>query len=174
MRVHGVIVKEVQPNSYNQDGVAYPSHEVKTEDTFESTNSASPQSISLSEIIKTASKYKCELCCKIYASKGDLGRHQKTHFEDEVERKPYQCEECGKRFANSYRLLHHHKIHRDDDLRKLQHECDVCGKTYTRQETLAYHKRTNIGMTGILTVLHLIQSIKKKREKGYRMVNGMR
>jgi uncharacterized Zn-finger protein len=80
---------------------------------------------------------KCEVCNKVFSTKGNLVRHKRTHIGD----KPYQCDVCNKSFSKSGTLTIHKRTHTGDK----PYQCDVCNKSFSKSGTLTIHKRTHTG-----------------------------
>jgi uncharacterized Zn-finger protein len=73
---------------------------------------------------------KCEVCNKVFSTKGHLVRHKRTHIGD----KPYQCDVCNKSFSKSGTLIIHKRTHTGDK----PYQCDVCNKSFSKSSTLPF------------------------------------
>lgn len=114
--------------------------------------------------------YPCTVCTKVYASRGNLKEHSKTHEPDYSPDKRHICDLCGKAFIRKHRLKKHMLAHegvfnfvcmfcQKGFLEKVSMEnhikawhtlektsaslCDVCGKSFTLQRYLTIHLRSH-------------------------------
>ncbi|XP_041635202.1 zinc finger protein 491-like isoform X2 [Cheilinus undulatus] len=106
----------------------------------------------------------CEICCKMFHTKGQLNAHLATHREEKLTcnicgkslsskgaltrhliihsgERPYKCTECGQAFNAITNLRNHQKIHSG----ARPYVCGVCGKACSRKDHLRIHMRIHNG-----------------------------
>lgn len=77
--------------------------------------------------------HKCHICGKLFARRGKLQRHLKTHSVQ----KPYACELCGHGFTERCNLVQHMQLHEVSGPCK----CPHCGRCFNQRRNLATHVR---------------------------------
>ncbi|XP_031621503.1 zinc finger protein 510-like [Contarinia nasturtii] len=78
----------------------------------------------------------CDVCGRIYQSKGALGVHLVKHSTNN----PHECKICHKTFTQRIGLKRHMPIHTGEQ----NHQCDVCGKRFTHAASFNMHKKIHI------------------------------
>ncbi|XP_039433857.1 zinc finger protein 34-like [Culex pipiens pallens] len=113
-------------------------------------------------------KYRCKLCKKIFADRGDLTKHnRRIHSEVKGKKGPtpeekatqateedvdpesrvieengtFKCPECSKTFKKRILAVTH--IERHDNLRKGSIKCSICGKCFACKSALLPHERAH-------------------------------
>ena len=79
----------------------------------------------------------CQLCTKIFSSKGEFSKHITAH----TQRRPYTCSHCQKAFRDPGSLTKHERIHTGE----LPFVCTVCDRGFAEKSSLRKHLRTHSG-----------------------------
>ena len=81
---------------------------------------------------RTADKrFKCNICCKSFASKQSVTTHSYQHNIE----KPFKCNICSKSFCEKYPLITHLRIHNNEKPFK----CSICDKSFSQKSILTKH-----------------------------------
>lgn len=99
-------------------------------------------------------KFKCDVCNKVFRSKGHLNRHCLTHFGA----KPYLCENCGTGFNQRSTLKTHTLIHKKVN----PFSCKWCGQQFRHKQTLVNHVMSIHGYIAEAGNLYECDKCKKK------------
>lgn len=82
-------------------------------------------------------EFKCNLCSKVFVSKGKLYAHVRgTHMKE----KRYACDVCDIKFFTTTLLKNHKLTHTEEK----KYPCNLCQKAFKRKSTLGTHIRTHI------------------------------
>ena len=132
------------------------SNEAVEEDNQDVVDGASEEKVS---------KFKCQICDKVFKSKQNLDIHVRGHTGE----KPFSCDFCPKKFNTKSNLKTHTMYHAGDrkyncpvcdkafytkkdlNTHKLLHtglrpwECDICGRSFNTASILRCHKQTHTG-----------------------------
>lgn len=96
---------------------------------------------------KVRTQFHCEVCNRIFVSKGNLLMHMNIHNTDKVSTPktnkplPYTCIYCNKQFGRPHEKVKHERIHTGEK----PYKCEVCGKTFRITYCLTLHMRTHSG-----------------------------
>ena len=96
------------------------------EDNFYTKDLCDNNAVHASEIFEENENYKCELCPKIFSSKGNIEKHIKNIHEGQKNNK---CDFCDKAFKDLYDLKRHIRCVHE---RQKNYKCDICGKCFGR------------------------------------------
>ncbi|XP_005097013.1 zinc finger protein 544 [Aplysia californica] len=83
------------------------------------------------------SSYGCDICGKVFAQKGNLNVHLKTHSGI----KEHACTQCSRSFVSSGDLKRHLRVHSKEK----PFTCIECGKSFTASSSLVCHMRVHTG-----------------------------
>ena len=75
-------------------------------------------------------KFKCTVCGKVTAQKGDINRHVETHMKG----LSYPCKICGKVNESKNAIYVHMHFHKG-----LSYPCKICGKVKKSKHALNSH-----------------------------------
>ncbi len=102
----------------------------------------------------TARKFECDVCHKVFLSRGHLNRHCLTHFGS----KPFSCEDCGASFNQKSSLKTHMLRHEKTS----PFSCKWCGQQFRHKQTLTNHVMSIHGIASDCDTLYECDKCKKK------------
>ncbi|KAK6633226.1 hypothetical protein RUM44_003827 [Polyplax serrata] len=82
-------------------------------------------------------KFKCDICGKMWKTRGELNAHKITHSDA----RPYICEICGQAYKHKPALDVHVGMHRGI----YHHQCPYCQKAFTQKGALQRHLPIHTG-----------------------------